>query len=121
MFVSLFPDWSVEVAFSITSHGTFFQWHYHTQLELDKFARMTDKLLNIRIVLFFACSFYLQCWMSDWNVEQSCPTTGCTCSPAINFLVAMVNSINTKALSSKEIAEFCFENANIKSICYCRG
>ena len=39
---------------------------------------------------------------------------------ALSFLVAMVNSINTKALSSKEMAEFCFENVNVKCICYCK-
>ena len=37
-----------------------------------------------------------------------------------DFLVAMVSSTDTEALSSKEMAEFCFENANVKSICYCK-
>ena len=35
-----------------------------------------------------------------------------------NFLVAVVNTLSTKTHSSKEIAEFCFENADVKSICY---
>ena len=39
---------------------------------------------------------------------------------ALNFLVAVVNSLNTKAHSSEEMAEFCFENADIRSICYCK-
>ena len=33
-----------------------------------------------------------------------------------NFLVAVVNMLN----SSKEISEFSFENAAVKSICYCK-
>ena len=39
---------------------------------------------------------------------------------ALNFLVALVNRTNTKAHSCKEMAEFCFENADVKSICYCK-
>ena len=31
-----------------------------------------------------------------------------------------MNTLNTKTHSSKEIAEFCFENADVKSICYCK-
>ena len=38
----------------------------------------------------------------------------------LNFLVAVVNTLNTKTHSSKEIAEFCFKNAGVKSICYCK-
>ena len=38
----------------------------------------------------------------------------------MNFLVAVVNSLNTKTHSSKEMTEFCFKNADVKSICYCR-
>ena len=34
----------------------------------------------------------------------------------LNFMVAVVNSLNTKAHSSKEMTEFCFENADVKSI-----
>ena len=30
-----------------------------------------------------------------------------------------MNTLNTKTHSSKEIAEFSFENADVKSICYC--
>ena len=37
---------------------------------------------------------------------------------ALNFLVAVVNTLNTKTYSSKETAEFCFENADVKGICY---
>ena len=36
----------------------------------------------------------------------------------LNFLVAVVNTVNTKTHSSKEMAEFFFENADVKSICY---
>ena len=36
----------------------------------------------------------------------------------LNFLVEVVNTINTKTHSSNEMAEFCFENADAKSICY---
>ena len=32
----------------------------------------------------------------------------------------MVNTLNTKTHSSKGIAEFSFENAGVKSICYCK-
>ena len=31
-----------------------------------------------------------------------------------------MNSLNTKTHSSKGMAEFCFENADVKSICYCQ-
>ena len=36
----------------------------------------------------------------------------------LNILVAVVNSLNTETHSSKEMAEFCFENAVVRSICY---
>ena len=36
------------------------------------------------------------------------------------FLVAVVNTLSTKTHSFKEIAEFSFENADVKSICYCK-
>ena len=36
----------------------------------------------------------------------------------LTILVAVVNTVHTKTHSSKEIAEFCFENADVKSICY---
>ena len=32
----------------------------------------------------------------------------------------MVNGSNTKTHSSKEITEFSIENADVKSICYCK-
>ena len=32
----------------------------------------------------------------------------------------MVNTLNTKTHSSKEMAEFSFENEDVKSICYCK-
>ena len=38
----------------------------------------------------------------------------------LHFLVAVMNTLNTKTHSSKEIAEFSFENADVKSICYCK-
>ena len=38
----------------------------------------------------------------------------------LNFLVALVNTLNTKTHSSKEMAEFCYENADAESICYCK-
>ena len=38
----------------------------------------------------------------------------------LNFLVAVVNILNTKTHSPKEMAEFSCENADIKSICYCK-
>ena len=31
-----------------------------------------------------------------------------------------MNTLNTKTRSSKEIAEFSFKNADVKSICYCK-
>ena len=34
--------------------------------------------------------------------------------------MAAVNTLNTKTHSSKEKAEFSFENADVKSICYCK-
>ena len=41
-------------------------------------------------------------------------------SLTLDFLVAVVNSINTKTHCWKEMAEFCFKNANVKSICCCK-
>ena len=41
-------------------------------------------------------------------------------SLTLKFPVAVVNSLNTTTHSSKEIAEFSFENADIRSICYCK-
>ena len=38
----------------------------------------------------------------------------------LNFLVAVVNTLNTKTHSSKQKAEFSFENADVKCICYCK-
>ena len=38
----------------------------------------------------------------------------------LNVLVAVVNSLSTKTHSSKEVSEFCFGNADVKSICYCK-
>ena len=38
----------------------------------------------------------------------------------LDFLVAVVNTLNTKTHSSKEKAEFSFGNADGKSICYCK-
>ena len=37
-----------------------------------------------------------------------------------NFLVAVVNTLNTKTHSSKEMAEFSCENEDVKSIPYCK-
>ena len=34
----------------------------------------------------------------------------------LNFLMAVVNTLNTKTHTSKEMAEFSFENAYVKSI-----
>ena len=38
----------------------------------------------------------------------------------VNFLVAVVNTLNTQTHSCKEMAEFCFENAQVESISYCK-
>ena len=38
----------------------------------------------------------------------------------LNLLVAVVHTLNIKTHSSREIAEFSFENADVKSICYCK-
>ena len=39
----------------------------------------------------------------------------------LNFLVAMVNTLNTKTHSSKtKKAEFSFQSAHVKSSCYCK-
>ena len=43
-----------------------------------------------------------------------------TLTLTLNVLVAVVNSLNTKTHSSKEIIEFCFKNADVKSICHCK-
>ena len=37
----------------------------------------------------------------------------------LNFLVAVMNTFNTKTHSSTEIAGFSSENADVGSICYC--
>ena len=39
-------------------------------------------------------------------------------SITLNFLVAAVNTLNTKTHSSEEVAEFCFKTADVKSIYY---
>ena len=36
----------------------------------------------------------------------------------LNLVVAVVNSLSTKTHSSKEVTEFCFENADVKSLCW---
>ena len=41
-------------------------------------------------------------------------------SLTLNFLMAVVNTLNTKTHSSKEMTEFSFENADAVSICYCK-
>ena len=38
----------------------------------------------------------------------------------LNFLVAVVNNLHTKTHSSKEMTEIYFENADVKSLCYCK-
>ena len=38
----------------------------------------------------------------------------------LNFMVAVVNTFNTKTNSSKEMVEFSFKNVDIESICYCK-
>ena len=38
----------------------------------------------------------------------------------LNLLVAVVNTLNIKTHSSKEIALFSFENADVESICCCK-
>ena len=38
----------------------------------------------------------------------------------LNFLVAVVNTLNTQTHPCKEMAGFCFENAQVKSISYCK-
>ena len=67
--------------------------------------------------------------VSQYN-QQLCRKSG-QCTPGfeacflvlqltLNFLVAVVNTLNTKTHSSKVIAEFCFKNADVKCICYCK-
>ena len=38
----------------------------------------------------------------------------------LRFLVAVVNGLNTKTHSSKEITGFSFENAAVQIICHCK-
>ena len=38
----------------------------------------------------------------------------------LKFLVAVMNTLDTKTRSSIETAEFSFENGEVKSICYCK-
>ena len=40
-------------------------------------------------------------------------------SLTLNFLVAVLNTLNTKTHSSKEMADLSSENADVESICYC--
>ena len=42
------------------------------------------------------------------------------CILILVFLVTVVNTLNTKIHCSKEIAEFSFENADVKSSCCCK-
>ena len=53
-------------------------------------------------------------WLKIWPLKSAANIL------PLNFLVAVVNTLNTKTQSSKETAEFCFENADVKSICYCK-
>ena len=38
----------------------------------------------------------------------------------LNFLAAEVNTLNTQTHSCKETAEFCFKNAQVKKVSYCK-
>ena len=60
----------------------------------------------------FEYLLFLVSFCSGHQYTQSCLT--------LTFLVAVVNSIHTKTYSSKEMTEFCFEKADVKSICYCK-
>ena len=57
-------------------------------------------------VTLFGCSWWLLLLL-----------VGCL---TFNFLVVLVNSLNTKTHTSTEMTEFCFKNAGVKSICYCK-
>ena len=60
-------------------------------------------------------------WDISWSLQRLHQNvTGGWLNVAINFLVAVVNTLSTKTHSSKEIAEFSSENADAKSICYCK-
>ena len=66
------------------------------------------------------------CWCnSEWKTDTIlifsvfCPSKA-TCWFTLSFLVAVVNNLYAKTHSSKEIAEFSFENADVKSISYCK-
>ena len=61
-----------------------------------------------------------ECQSVGVRLDTSIKTERQTTAITLNFLVAVVNSINTKTHSSKETAEFCFKNADVKSICYCK-
>ena len=52
------------------------------------------------------------------HVLSEAAKAGMTHVLTLNFLVAVVNTLNTKTHSSKELAEFTFENADVKSVCY---
>ena len=54
----------------------------------------------------------LRCWFT-WT---SFPTEEKYIPLTVNFLVAVVNSFNTKTHSPKEMTEFCLENADVTSI-----
>ena len=60
------------------------------------------------------CKHFYHCW--PWQGGKQTTNKASDALLTLNFPVAVVNMLN----SSKEISEFSFENADVKSICYCK-
>ena len=68
------------------------------------------------------------CWRCCVTIPSTCPVWPSGGTPREYFIqgltlfipVAVVNSWNTKTHSSKKMTGFCFENADVRSICYCK-
>ena len=64
---------------------------------------------------------WLDWWIRKWvPAKDKMPNNHQSPSLTLNFPVAVVNTLNTKTHSSKEMVEFPFKNADVKSICYCK-
>ena len=95
---------------------------------------MATQLCSIYHLLFFLWRYTAKnrisiiiSYVQEWHLMTGQPRTEhwqqrlllSTAGPlTLNSPVAVVNTVNTKTYFSKEIPEFSFENADVKSICY---
>ena len=65
-------------------------------------------------VLLLHFSHFCQAWPLQWSKASV------TYYLTLDSLVTVMNAVNTKTHFSKEMTEFSFKNADVKSICYCK-